>query len=221
MHILTKEEFIQKVEPMLRRVFVGNDMTKPFLQNVEERIVLYFPIGGDLERSIYWERQLAEALSQATKSISEPGCYLVSVWEGDIVTYGGPQKNRYAYISQSELVDALAAPPGSSKRVWTRLNISHLDFCLCSVNGDWGLLTTVDDHGFLGGNSEFMQVVRQVYPEIETQVLEWLHDLRLEQMSGEGINVKWIKEMLSHVYGANNAEQMIVNSGLTSKKTET
>ena len=98
MHVLTEEEFTQTVEPILHKVFVGNNDTEPFLPHVEDRLLLYFPCGGDIERSIYWERQLAEALAYAAQSIDDLGCYLVSVWEGNLITYGAPQKNRYAYI---------------------------------------------------------------------------------------------------------------------------
>ena len=59
-----------------------------------------------------------------------------------------------------------------------------------------------------------MQAVRSYFPDIKTEVLEWLHDLRLEEMDGEKINVKWLKQVLSHVYGLILAEKMIIDSGL-------
>lgn len=215
MHTLTKEEFEQQAEPLLRQVFKGNDETEPFVPHVEDRLLLYFPLGGNLERNHYWEKQLAEAISQAAQSISDTGCYLASSWEANITTYGGSPKNRYAYIPISELVEALTS---SSNQVWKQLNILEgLGFCLCSNTGSWGLLTTVDEYAFLGGTHEFMRVVRQVFPDIEEEVVEFLHDVRLEQMYEEGTNVEWLdwlKQVLTHVYGSSKAQQLIANSGL-------
>lgn len=215
MRTLTQEEFEQVAEPVFHQIFTANNDTEPFLPQVEERLLLYFPFGGNLKRNDYWEKQLAEALYQAAQFIGDTGCYLASPWEGNITTYGGYPQNRYAYIAISELVDALAASPENSKRVWARLNLIYgFGFCLCSTGGHWGLLKTIDDHAFLGGTHEFMQVVRYVFPDIDREALEYLHDLRLEQMDGEGIDVEWLKQVLSHVYGSSQAEQLIANSGL-------
>lgn len=220
MHILTEEEFQREAEPVLLQVFRGNDDIEPFLPSVKERLFLYFPLGDNIERNVYWERKLAEALCEAAQSIGDPGCYLASAWQGRIVTSDGRPhpKNRYAFIRSSELLDALAAPCApyeSSKRVWSQLNIVHgCDFCLCSVTGRWGLLTSIDDHGFLGGTPEFMQVVRHVFPDIDTEVSVYLHDLRLEQIYGDGIDLPFVKQILSHVYGLEKAEQMITNAEL-------
>ena len=214
MHILPKKQFTQQVEPILHKIFVGNDDTEPFLDNVEERLLLYYPCGGDPKKNYYWERKLAESLAYASQFIGETECYLISEWEREPTVMTSIFKNHYACVSSSELADALAAPPGSSKLVWAKLSISPSNFCLCSAKGNWGLLTTLDDYGFLGGSSEFMQAVHSYFPEIEKEVSEWLENLRLEQMDGEKINVKYVKQILNHVYGSALAEQMITDSEL-------
>ena len=213
MHTLTYQEFQREAEPVLHQVFVGNHEAEPFQSHVEDRLFLFLPDGGDLDRYYYWERQLAEALAHAAKSIGDTGSYLAALWESK-----KPLKNAYAYIPISELVDALAYPPclhGDSKRVWAQLGVpSGLGYCLCSANGRWGMLATFDEYGFLGGSSEFMQAVRSYFPGIEKEVLEFLHDLRLAQMDGDEINIEWLEQTLVHVYGANTAQQLIVDSGL-------
>ena len=214
MHTISEKNFLLQVEPILYRIFIGNNDTEPFLPHIEKRLLLYFPFIGNSKKDYYWERKLAESLTYANQKIGDSGCYLVSVWKGNVTTYGGLKKNRYAYIPQSELIEAIAAPPGSSKRVWSKLNISNSNFCLCSTNGNWGLLTTFDDHAFLGGTSEFMQAVKSYFPDIEQEVYEYLRDLRLEQMDGEKINIKWLRQVLSHVYGSTIAEQMLIDSSL-------
>lgn len=213
MHVLSQEEFERDAQSLIHQIFVGNNHTEPFKFEVEERLLLYFPCGGNLKRNVYWERQLFEAIAQAAYKIGDTGCYLASAWEGNLTTVGGPQKNRFAYIAQSELVEAIAAPYGNP-RVWSKLYMSSIDFCLCSENGNWGLLTTIDDHAFLGGSSEFMQAVKSYFPQIEQEVYEYLNDLKLEKMDGEKIDIKWLKKVLSHVYGAELAKQMIIDSEL-------
>ncbi|MEL4897288.1 hypothetical protein [Crocosphaera sp. Alani8] len=214
MHTLTYPEFQRDAEPVLRQVFVGNHDAEPFQSHVEDRLFLFLPDGGDLERKHYWKRQLAEALAHAAQSIGDTGSYLAVFWE----LSKEPLENAYAYIPISELVDALAYPPcphGGSKQVWAQLDVpSGLGYCLCSTNGSWGLLTTMDEYGFLGGSSEFMQAVRSYFPDIEKEVLEFLHDLRLDQIYGDKINMEWLKQVLGHVYGAKTAQQLIVDSGL-------
>ncbi|MEL4897289.1 hypothetical protein [Crocosphaera sp. Alani8] len=214
MHTLTYQEFQRDAEPIFRQVFVGPHDTEPFQSHVEDRIFLYLPWGGDLERNDYWERQLAEALAHAAQSIGDTGSYLAVLWE----LSKEPVENGYAYIPISELADALfypSSPHGGSKQVWEQLDIPiNLAYCLCSTNGHWGLLTTLDEHGFLGGSSEFMQAVRSYFPDIEKEVLEFLHDVRLEHVHEDKINISWLQQVLSHVYGAKTAQQLIVDSGL-------
>lgn len=71
MHILTEEEFQREAEPVLLQVFRGNDDIEPFLPSVKERLLLYFPLGDNIERNDYWERKLAEALCEAAQSIGD------------------------------------------------------------------------------------------------------------------------------------------------------
>ena len=59
-----------------------------------------------------------------------------------------------------------------------------------------------------------MQVVRSYFPDIEKEVLEFLHDLRLDQIYGDEINIEWLEQILVHVYAANTVQQLIVDSGL-------
>lgn len=94
--------------------------------------------------------------------------------------------------------------------------MSGLDFCLFSESGKWGLLTTIDDHAFLGGSSEFMQTIKNYFPYIQQEVHEYLHNLKLEQLDGEKIDIPWLKKVLTHVYGAEVAKQMLIDSNLIS-----
>ena len=216
MHILSQEKFQRDAEPELRLVFIRNNDTEPFRSQVEERLFLYFPIGGDSERNYHWQRQLFEAIADAASKVGDTGCYLAPAWEGDpIITTGGSRLNRFAYISQPELVEAFAAPYGNP-RIWSQLNMSGLDFCLFSESGKWGLLTTIDDHAFLGGSSEFMQTIKNYFPYIQQEVHEYLHNLKLEQLDGEKIDIPWLKKVLTHVYGAEVAKQMLIDSNLIS-----
>lgn len=212
MHTFTEEKFKQDVDPILRRVFVGNEYSEPFVPKIEERLLLYFPVGGNLKRNIDWEIKLFEAICRAIKLIGDTGCYMAAAWEFSASEF---PENRYAYIPASEFREAFIEAFDTGG-VWERLDIiENFGYCLCSANGNWGLLKTIDEHAFLGGNSNFMQAVKNYFPEIEQEVLEFLHDLRLEHIGGEKINMKWLKQTLTHVYGSVLTEQMMINSELT------
>lgn len=212
MHLLTKDEFEQVAKPLLHQIFVSNDETEPFAEQVQERLLLFFPIGGDPNKNYFSKRQLAAAIAFAARSTEESGCYLLTGW---LLRFLDPMENYYTYIPIPELEDALAAPPGSSKSVWTQLNMSKwLGYCLFSEQGSWALYVTIDDYGFLGGSSEFMQFVRQSFLGIEKQVVEWLCELKLEQMDGEKIDTEWLTQILTHVYGEETARTLLVDAKL-------
>ena len=211
MNVLTEKSFTKDVEPIIRRVFVGNEYTEPFVSGIKDRLLLYFPLGGDIRKNVEREIQLFKAIEQAAKSIDNPGCYLAAAW-------GFPKpatnENYYAYIPILEFEEAFVKAFDTGG-VWQRLNIAeNLGFCLCSDNSDWGLLKTIDEHAFLGGSLEFMQAVRSYFPDVEKEVLDYLHYIRMEQMYEGEINTNWLEQVLSHVYGAITAKQMIMSFGL-------
>ncbi|NJL55358.1 hypothetical protein HC928_09360 [bacterium] len=224
MHALTSEEFQQIAEPVLRQVFVGNNDQEPFLPHIEERLLLYCPRGGVVRDNKYWERQRMEALCQAAQLIGDTGFYLAILWEQPTAQFS--TENHYAYIPLSELVDALAALPGSRTSVEVQLNMpcrSVFGSCLCPTSGRWGMLIYLDDYGFLGGTSEFMKAVRHAFPEIDEEVLEFLHFLNLEylddvksglirKLDNENIDPPWLKQLLTHVYGSSKAEQLLAEN---------
>jgi hypothetical protein len=213
MHVLTEEEFQRDAEPVFNQIFVGNNDTEPFKPQVEERLLLYFHVAGNPERNYCWQRQLFESIAHAASKIGDTGCYLASAWEGNaIITTGGFRLNRFAYISQSELVEAFAAPYCNS-RVWSLLKMSDLYFCLFSESGKWGLLTTIDDHAFLGGSSKFIQAVKSYFPEIEQEACEYLKECKIEQMYEE-IDVQWLQQVLTHVYDSTIAENLLKEAEL-------
>jgi hypothetical protein len=209
MHIITEEEFQQDAEPIVHKIFIRNDYTEPFQPQVEEKLLLYFPIGGEPERHHYLERNLSEALAYASQFIGDTSCYLVSEWTQETHYYKNKLVNQYASVACSELPDALAAKPGSSNTIWCKLNMRNANYCLCSESGRWGLLTTIEDHAFLGGTLEFMQAVKNYFPYIEQEVYEYLGNLRLEQMDGEKIDIQWLKQLLSHVYDSITAQNLL------------
>ena len=59
-----------------------------------------------------------------------------------------------------------------------------------------------------------MQAVKRNFPDVEKEVFEFLHDFKLAQIDGEEIDIKWLNQLLTHVYGVEVAEQMLVDSGL-------
>ena len=102
-------------------------------------------------------------MAYASQLIGDTSYYLVSEWKQVTHYYKNKLRNQYASVACSELPDALAAKPGNLNTIWSKLNMRNVNYCLCSENGNWGLLTTIDDHAFLGGSSEFIQAVKNIF----------------------------------------------------------
>ena len=59
MHVLSKEEFQRDAEPILHQIFIGNNDTEPFHPQIKERLLIYFPIGGEAKRNHFYCPELA------------------------------------------------------------------------------------------------------------------------------------------------------------------
>ena len=82
-------------------------------------------------------------------------------------------------------------------------------YILFSEQGKWGLMVSDEHHGLLGGSSEFMRIFSEHTPDIDRQVydfLEVMHDVRTD---GSRKKLNWLLQILSHVYGRENALDMI------------
>ncbi|EAZ93956.1 hypothetical protein CY0110_19212 [Crocosphaera chwakensis CCY0110] len=75
-------------------------------------------------------------------------------------------------------------------------------------------MTTEEHYGLLGGSLDFIEEIKTYVPNLDQQVYGCLERLRLLLVSTERkypdvtIN-KWVPELLTHVYGQQEAEKIL------------
>lgn len=196
MYSLDDIEFQTKVEPILRKVFaVDNPFGEPFSSGITHRKILY-PIYN------YPEQNLLEALIEAASIEGDKGCYLSTFWKSE----GQPN---HCYVPFSELVDGFATP-SLGKGIEERLNMYIIpDYIIFSEQGRWGLMVSDEHHGMLGGSSKFIQILSDYISNIDDQVYDFLREMKDLKIDGSSKKLNWLLQMLTHVYGRENAVKII------------
>lgn len=204
----------EKAENTAKLIFIQKEDTAPFLPHIKERHLIFFPIGGDQKHNAMLENKLFEAIAQASIEINSVGCYFIFAWN---ILDVNADEGRHFYLPTKDLKDALIFSNTSNKEViWEKFGFvqDSLGYCLCSVEGDWGLMKTIDDYGFLGGSSKFIQTIKSHFPGVEKEVSDFLYDCKLCEMGGEEIDINWIKQLLNHIYGEETAKKLLEEAKL-------
>jgi hypothetical protein len=196
MYSLDDAEFYTTVEPILRKVFVvDNPFGEPFSPDIATRKIVY-PIYD------YPNRNLLEALIKAASTEGDSGCYLSLFWQSE----GQPN---HCYVPFSELVEGFATP-SFGKGIAERLNMCIFPgYILFSEQGRWGLMVSDERHGLLGDSSEFIRIFSEHVPNIDRQVYDFLEVMQDVRTDGSRKKLNWLLQMLSHVYGRENAVKII------------
>jgi len=74
-------------------------------------------------------------------------------------------------------------------------------------------------HAVLGGPAEFVQVVTQELPKLPSQVENFLATWKKNQTRFGG-NMDWLPRLLKHVYGDEQAQELIAKAGLPTSAGE-
>jgi len=196
MYSLNDVEFNTKIEPILNKVFVAdNPFGEPFSSDITTRKIVY-PIYD------YPEHNLLEALIEAASKEGDMGCYLSLFWHSE----GQPN---HCYIPFSELIDGFASP-SLGKGIAERLNMCVFPgYVLFSEQGKWGLMVSDEHHGLLGGSSEFVRIFSEYISDIDRQVYNFLEVMQDLKTDGSRKKLNWLLQMLSHIYGREDAVKMI------------
>jgi len=199
MYTLSEEQYHLEAEPILRQIFV-NDRTinKPFSTNITERVILY-PCDE------YLETPLLDALIAGASILGDTGCYLTQTWRNKNEVghcYIPLSELRFGFDSFDEHIEVLLG---------TQLGPEYV---LYSSQGKWGFMLSIEHHGLLGGTSEFMECVRQLVPDLDKQVDDFLDSQADEKFAIPTANLSWLPGLLSHVYGEETAKKMLEEKGL-------
>jgi hypothetical protein len=203
MYTLTETQYSLEAEPMLRKVFINdNPYNQPFSEKVTARIIIY-PCKYSIEKALP-----IQALIDAAAMLGDTACYIS-------VLMAAPDELRHCYIPLSELLEGYDGIPGSEKLIGARLGIDPYEMytTIYSAQGKWGIMTTDESHGILGGSQEFINEIRKAVPNLDNQVYGFLKRLRwyLENV-GMGSDIsqnEWLLVLLAHIYGQDQAEKLI------------
>ena len=206
MHILTETQYQAEAEPAFRLVFTTNNPSADegvFTPNISSRKILH-PCYSYVE-----PQSLMEAIIAAASNLGDAGCYI-------LLTCELPGKPRHCYISLSEFADPEISPE-------TQLGLTFIsDYFIYSERGKWGLALSGANYGLLGGSPKFIEEVRAGFPELDEQVYEFLQYWRDERDDALSRGLpdyispigNWLPQLLTHVYGAEEAEKLLHSAGL-------
>ena len=220
--MLTKKQYQKEAEPLLRQIFVTDEMPEEredgeempeyrvFAPSVAGRILLY-PSDG------YVAYPLSEVLVAAAAKLGDSACYVSE----HNTFYGDKALN--LYIPLSEFL-SVYIEPGSQNIEERFKSMLAPDHFVYSCQGQWAIRMT--SHGYrgyalLGGSREFTEEITKSYPEIDQQVYEFLEYWQREKeymlSVGETVYVSdesWFSKVLTHVYGEEAAARMLQETGL-------
>jgi hypothetical protein len=208
---LSEKLYIKEAEPLLRKVFLNDDPFGIVLHpNITRRAILY-PIWGDPDK------ELLEAIFNSAKKVGDTGCYLTNLnrypdVENEINHCYIPLSSFETFVNSQSLVNII------------------LESIIYSASGSWGLMISHEHHGVLGGDSEFMESMRQFLPDLDTQIHSWLLYFKEEKeyksfnnLSGltkeekeyrsfnnlTGLTLDWLPTLLIHIYGDKYASTLL------------
>ncbi len=196
MYTLSEERFRKEAAPALRRIFEREDpWDQPFARSVEIRRLLY-PV------SCVPEPWLLDAIAYAAKETGDLGFYW-SVIERPASEAQDRPYHWYIPFAEMTIYESFSDP-------------FVLENVLYSPRGQWGIMTSHEDHALLGGTLVFFQAMRKVAPEFDNmnQVRDFLSDWK-EHRARYGSDISWIPGLLTNVYDAETTHHLLTEANLT------
>lgn len=204
MRSLTEDQFRAEAEPALRQVFSSDNPfdQQPFTPNIPVRRVV-FGLEYDLKYII--RPPLIDAVVAAASSIGDTGCYFTALLRMNQEADG---EFNHWYIPFSEIS---VYKKGDYKVFRSAFNWENV---LYSPQGKWGIMTSHESHGLLGGTQKFMDEVRRQIPNLDDQVYPFLKLWQHHKTHNKGAKTDWLLGLLTQIYGDESASQMLREVGL-------
>lgn len=204
MRPLTEKEFKAEAEPVLRQVFtIDNPFAPhPFAKSIPQRRVV-FGLEYDLKYMV--RPPLIDALVAAASSVGDTGCYFTMLWRINEEAKG---EFNHWYIPFSEIS---AYKRNDYKIFGFAFNAENV---LYSPSGKWGIMTSHEYHGLLGGTQEFMDEVRRRIPNLDEQVYGFLELWQQHKAHNVGAKTDWLPGLLTQIYDEETASDMLRKADL-------
>lgn len=200
MYALSEERFKKEALPYLNRLFAHLDAyNKPFASQVEERRLLY-PVGFVLKRT---NPQFLSGLVSTARKLGDEGFYLSYITKPQrFAPWEIKQDEPYNWYYPFADIDSFS--------------VHMREQILYSPSGQWGLMISFEDHGLLGGSSAFFDIMKTILPGFDNmnQVREFLADWKYYKEE-HGVDIRWVPDLLFHIYGAKVAQRLLEESGLS------
>lgn len=200
MKVITEDEFVRKVEPELKQVFLNREPHSPmFGDNVESVRVLYEYRPPD--------RSIVDAIIQAASAIGDTGLY-ISVLNRPIS--GRSTSPEHWWVPFDEVSTYLS---GNTEVFHFAYQLENVIY---SPTGQWGLMYSFENYGIVAGNQAFMDKFSCRFPRIDQQILAYLSYVKecIDVHGKEKVNVGWLSPFLSKIYGSEDAEAMLKEADL-------
>jgi len=193
---LKNKNQLKVAQTAFHRVFRSSDpFNEPFQPVVENRLILY-PVEYQLDRNHF------VALELAANVTGESEAYL-SLIEG--ATWGATKERDHWQIQ-------LGSYPYEELRHnngWFPL----MENAIYSTTGLWGIVISHEWHAVLGGSKRFIEAYKANLPGAENEVFDFL-TLWKDNKERLGSNTDWLPKLLAHVYGQDEAHNLLVKAGM-------
>ncbi len=154
------------------RIFITTDpFTFPFRSSIQRCVIFYPTEGYHLTEAQF------KAMTAAARTIGEEG-FVISVVEyaEDFFKQGD-----HWWCQFPSYEDYLNLP-------------LVLENAIYSIKGNWGIVISHEDHGVVGGTEEFINQVREQYPQASSDIVD------LKEAWQDNPNNDWIQNILPKVF---------------------
>jgi hypothetical protein len=216
--LLTNKEFNEFALPELMRVFNPSldPYEDPFAPTMIKRQILY-----RCSAAINDDALPIDHLVYAANSIGDSGCFVAGI--DDLVEAQKGREIRCAYVPLTELVEGYGYNGSEEDNLMSfRIGFPlHGDAkAMWSSSGSWGIMTTWDHFGLLGGSLEFMKNLEERYPPLIHQVSQMLKDdfcvyppghpfYKTPEELATKSDDSWVVRLIEHMYGKEEATEML------------
>lgn len=201
MYTLSQNQYQPEAEPIFQRVFITDDpLANEIFSPAMKARIIFFALTEQIEIPIM------DAVIASATNLGDSGCYisLTEQWDKN------PANNCYIPFSEFSLPE-IDLP---------KLGMYFVsDYFIYSSSGKWGVLVSSAHYGLLGGSQEFIEGVRGAFPELDREVYDFLQYWKNYRDDAVSRGHKstlgdWLPVLLRHVYGAEEAENLLQETGL-------
>jgi hypothetical protein len=199
MRLLSELEYRTEAESSLRKCFLNDDPRKPeFGVNAEAKKLFYEYHLPDSD--------IINSIVQTASESGETGFYLSIL----IRNIQDQEAHNHWWIPFDEVPIYLSVNTDIFQFAYQLENVIY------SPSGSWALMRSFENFGLLVGKQDLIQDVCLNLPGVEQQIFDFLNYVREGRDTwGYGkIDIHWIPQFLSRIYGEQIAQEMLRESRL-------